>query len=151
MGTVARLHKINPLYQTEALPCCLILHGDRLTHHFMHQKTAKKVMRSVKWLPPLSISYTTALRCIWFLGARCPIVSSPAHFRPPFCNGPKGGLAHLLDILIPPLGRLPKFWQAPPCLAIRNLAASFAHLRESYLGILSNEIKLYPILPLSQF
>ena len=79
------------------------------------------------------------------------IVSFPAHFRPPFCNGPKGGLAHLLDILIPPLGRLPKYWQAPPCLAIRNLAASFAHLRESYLGILSNEIKLYPILPLSQF
>ena len=70
------------------------------------------------------------------------LVSSPAHFRSPFCNGPKGGLAHLLDILIPPLGRLPKSWQAPPCLAIRNLAASFAHLRESYLGILSNEIKL---------
>ena len=79
------------------------------------------------------------------------VVSSPAHFRPPFCNGPKGGLAHLLDILIPPLGRLPKSWQAPPCLAIRNLAASFAHLRESYLVHLSNEIKLYPILPLSQF
>ena len=34
---------------------------------------------------------------------------------------------------------------------ICNLAASFAHLRESYLGILSNEINLYPILPLSQF
>ena len=53
--------------------------------------------------------------------------------------------------LIPALGRLPKSWQAPPCLAICNLAASFAHLRESYLGIQSNEIKLYPILPLSQF
>ena len=82
---------------------------------------------------------------------RVGLVSSPAHFRPPFCNGPKGGLAHLLDILIPPFGRLPKFWQAPPCVVIRNLAASFAHLRESYLGILSNEMKLYPILPLSQF
>ena len=85
------------------------------------------------------------------MSSRPRVVSSPAHFRPPFCNGPKGGLAHLLDILIPPFGRLPKFWQAPPCVVIRNLAASFAHLRESYLGILSNEMKLYPILPLSQF
>ena len=80
-----------------------------------------------------------------FFAALFKIVSFPAHFRPPFCNGPKGGLAHLLDILIPPFGRLPRFWQAPPCLAIRNVAALFAHLRESYLGILSNETNLHPI------
>ena len=29
---------VYPLYMAEVLLCYLILHGDRLTHHFTHQK-----------------------------------------------------------------------------------------------------------------
>ena len=58
---------------------------------------------------------------------------------------PNGGLAHLLDILILPLGHLPTSWQAPPCLAISNVTALFDHLRESYSYILLNETNLHPI------